>query len=113
MLVSCGTVKVNNQEWCGDFGELGAECFYTQSSETRIVEKPQWDEERFGQLCAKPDVFADMKRTILQLCKAYKKCVYDNRTNSISYYQDKKKVTVYIFDHVEKFSTEIKKMKGE
>lgn len=110
-LVSCGQVHVKNQEWCGDFGELGAECFHTQSDEKRSIDKVSWDEERFGMLCAKADVFADMKRTILQLCQAYKKCVYDSRTNTITFYNGPEdSMVLTFFDDVEKFATETKKM---
>lgn len=120
MLVSCGTVKVNNQEWCGDFGDSGAECFNTLNDKTRSIPKAQWDEERFGMLCGTAAVFADNKRTILQLCKAYKKCVYDSAANVVYFYntlpngKTSQNVTVVkFFDKIEKFTMEVNKLKGE
>ena len=96
-------------------GELGASCFNTLNDNARDIEKEQWDKERFGMLCATPDVFADVKRTILQLCKAYKKCVYDSRTNTVSFYNGRKakKLTVIKFDRIENFTMDVKRLKGE
>jgi len=114
LLSSCGTVKINNQEWCGDMGELGASCFNTLNSKTRDIEKLQWDEERFGMLCAKSSVFADVKRTVLQLCKAYKKCVYNREENTVSFYNGRKakKVTVIkFFDKIENFTMNVEELK--
>lgn len=118
MLVSCGQVRIKNQEWCGDMGDLGATCFNTLNSKKRTIEKPQWDEERFGMICGTPAVFADNKRTILQLCQAYKKCVYDSQENVVYFYntspdgKTEKTVTVVrFFDHIEHFTTEVKKLK--
>lgn len=113
ILSSCGTVVVKNQEWCGDFGEAGAECFHTQSDDKRTVPKVQWDEERFGMLCAKPSVFADVKATILKLCKAYKKCIYDSRTDTVTFWngEEQEETVVTFFSDIEEFKTEVKRMK--
>lgn len=95
-------------------GELGASCFNTLNDKTRDIEKAQWDEERFGMLCAKPSVFADTKRTILQLCEAYKKCVYDQNANIVYFYNGRKARNVTVvkfFNHLETFTLEVKKLK--
>ena len=64
---------------------------------------------RYGMLCAKPAVFADMKRTILQLCQGYKKCIYDQTENTITFYNEGKTLTVVtFFDDLENFKTETK-----
>jgi hypothetical protein len=106
-------VKISNQEWCGDMGELGASCFNTLNDETRDIEKPEWDEERFGMLCAKPAVFADTKATILKLCKAYKKCVWDSSKNSVSFINKRRRkvITMTFFDKVEQFDIDVQELK--
>jgi hypothetical protein len=94
-------------------GELGASCFNTLNSKTRDIEKAQWDEERFGMLCGTAAVFADNKRIILQLCQAYKKCVYDPTENTVSFYNGKKAKTITVvrfFNDIENFTLEVKKL---
>ena len=111
-------MKISNQEWCGDMGDLGASCFNTLNDKTRDIEKAQWDEERFGMICGTPSVFADTKRTILQLCETSKKCVYDEAQNVVYFYnqnlngQKARTVTVVrFFNHIESFTTHVQKLK--
>jgi hypothetical protein len=119
MLVSCGTVRIKNQEWCGDMGPLGASCFNTLNDKTRDIEKEAWDEERFGMVCGKAAVFADTKRTILQLCETSKKCVYDEPKNVVYFYnmnkdgkREKTVTIVKFFNQIEDFTLEVKKLKN-
>jgi uncharacterized protein YkuJ len=62
-------------------------------------------------ICGKASVFADTKRTILQLCETSKKCVYDEAQNTVSFYNEGKHYTVVkFFDDVENFTMEVKKL---
>lgn len=95
-------------------GELGASCFNTLNDNTRDIDKPEWDEQRFGMICGTAEVFADSKRTILQLCKAYKKCRYDDKSKIMTYTdKENKKQIVFLFKRVNDFNVEIKNLKGE
>src|SRR5690348_7071519 len=75
--LSCQRVRIKDGEHCADVGPLGAVCFMTLSDKTRDIPKEQWGEERFGQICSSPAVFADWKAAILKLCKISKSCTYD------------------------------------
>lgn len=75
----CARVQIKNAEWCGDMGELGASCFHTLSDESRDLEKEEWDEERFGQVCTKPENFANWKAALLKLCRQTRLCTYEER----------------------------------
>lgn len=110
-LVSCGNVRVKNQEWCGDMGELGADCFNTHNSNTRSPTKEQWDEERFGMVCTTAKTFADIKATILKLCKGYKKCIFDTSSNSVSFTNRNDVFDLMFFDKVEEFNISAKEFK--
>lgn len=59
-------------------GSYGASCFRTFSGYTRDIEKAQWDKERFGQVCGKPEAYADLKAALLKLCKKSKACSYED-----------------------------------
>lgn len=87
-MVSCGHIPIKNQEWCGDLGQFGADCFNTLNENHRQIFKEDWDKERFGMLCTKASNFADVKETILKLCRAYKNCTYE-RTTSVIKFNDK------------------------
>jgi hypothetical protein len=78
-LSSCTSVKLTDNEWCGDLGSLGASCFHTLSDDSRDVEKAKWDEERVGMLCTNSDSFANWKAAILKLCKETKMCTYEQK----------------------------------
>lgn len=82
-LISCGTIEIHDQEWCSDQGELGASCFHTQTKEERDISKEDWDIQRVGMFCATPEVFSDYKRSIIQLCEAYDKCIFDKVTETV------------------------------
>lgn len=94
--VSCKTleiakVKINNQEWCGDKGPFGAKCFNTLNKNTREIPKATWDkiaignDHRFGMVCTTSDVFAELKETMLKLCKATKRCTYEDQQKAIAF----------------------------
>lgn len=79
-LMSCSSVPIFDAEWCGDMGNLGASCFHTLTEESRDIEKAEWDAERFGQLCTKPQTFRDIKASIEKLCSASTvRCTYEIR----------------------------------
>lgn len=74
---SCAHVVIKDSEWCADNGDSGASCFHTLSEKSRDISKEEWDHERVGQICAKPDVFADLKSALLQLCLKNKRCSFE------------------------------------
>jgi len=57
-------------------GDLGASCSHTLSDQKRDIPKAEWDQERFGQLCATPDSFANWKASLIKLCKETKLCTF-------------------------------------
>lgn len=91
--LSACSLKIKDQEWCGDMGSEGATCFHTLTDETRDIPKDEWDNERFGQLCTSSDNFADLKKIILKVCSRYKCNVavkqqllkFAERTNEFNY----------------------------
>jgi hypothetical protein len=58
-------------------GELGASCFHTQMDYQRDIEKGQWEIERVGQLCTKPENFANWKIAIIKLCRRNPICEFE------------------------------------
>lgn len=72
-LASCAT-KIPDVEICSDAGSLGAFCVTTISGKEREVAKEAWDKERFGYLCMSANSYAEIKKTILELCHN-QKCV--------------------------------------
>lgn len=76
---SCGHVKISDHEFCGDKGTLGAHCVHFLTPETRNISKDAWDDERFGMICERPQVFADWKQTIEQLCSNSNLCDIDGK----------------------------------
>lgn len=81
MGASC-SVKIKDQEWCGDMGAQGATCFHTLRRDTRDIPLEQWNQERFGQVCTDPRNFADLKSNLEKLCHQTKNCVYIDRTQN-------------------------------
>lgn len=77
LLVSCANVTVKDNEWCGDLGILGADCFNSFSNNERSVSKSQWDKERFGMLCTKSSSFTNWKAAIMALCQNTGQCTYE------------------------------------
>lgn len=71
---ACGTVRITDQEWCGDMGPSGASCFHTLSDQTRDIDKEQWDEERFGQICGQASAYVEFKNALLKLCADTGRC---------------------------------------
>ena len=59
-------------------GELGASCVHFLTEETRDIEKPAWDEERFGQVCTSAETFSDIEAALRKLCStATAHCSYE------------------------------------
>lgn len=79
ILSSCGQIRLNNSEWCGDLGDLGASCFKTHSDESRDITKDEWDQERFGQVCTQAENFSNMKTALQKLCYLTKKCTIEEK----------------------------------
>lgn len=69
-------VKIENQKWYADKGELGAVQFQTMNNQKLEVEKEAWDSVRFGMVCSDPDVFGAMEKNIRTLCSLYGYCDY-------------------------------------
>lgn len=82
-LSSCARILIEDQEWCGDIGTQGAVCYHTLSDKERVIPQPQWDHERFGQLCTHdpPEdmgkTFSQIRQWIEQLCAVSKRCRYE------------------------------------
>ena len=83
-------------------GSAGATCFKTLSGETRDIEKEQWDQERFGQICSSADTFANWKKAILKLCRLSRRCSYDA-----------KKKLIQFGDHVETYQLKLQELPHE
>jgi hypothetical protein len=79
LLNSCAKVPIKNSEWCGDLGSEGASCFNTLNDNSRDISKEEWDQERIGMICTKPQTFQELQSAILKLCKASKRCTYENK----------------------------------
>ncbi len=79
LLPSCAQVEIKDSEWCGDMGRDGAACFHTLTEESRDLDKPLWDQERFGQVCTTAQTFADWKAAIEKLCSVSGRCTYEQQ----------------------------------
>ncbi len=79
LFVSCAKVPIKDSEWCGDIGEDGAACFNTLSDKSRDISKKDWDKERFGMICTKPQTFSDWEASIIKLCKVSKRCTFESK----------------------------------
>ncbi len=88
--VSC-TVPLKNSKWTVDAGPDGAYWFMMFTKEHGHVAKEIWDakplkdgkehaDNRFGQLCATPSVFANIKEVIENICQNSNQCTYDVRS---------------------------------
>jgi len=88
-------IKIKNQEWCADKGKLGAVCFNTLNSNSRTITKKDWDAQSFGRLSTDAQTFADIKATLINLCKTTKRCSYEveqlvlNFTNQVEKHTNK------------------------
>lgn len=79
-LSGCGKrIKITDTEWCGDMGDYGASCFRTLSSGTRDLEKPEWDQVRFGQVCTSAATLAEWKAALMKLCSDSGRCDYETK----------------------------------
>lgn len=90
LLVSCKSVVITDQEWCGDMGPDGATCFHTLSATERGLTKPEWDSDRFGMLCTKSNFFADNKGVIEKLCHETGDCDFQAMSTFIEKTQRRK-----------------------
>lgn len=88
VLTSCGNVTIKNQEWCGDLGSLGAECFSTNTDDERSLNKPEWDALRVGWVCSSADNFGDVKKAILKLCEKCRCCSFDTKSQVVKFDDD-------------------------
>jgi hypothetical protein len=81
LISGCTDVPIKDAEWCADKGRRGATCWHTLDVEAkRQVTKTAWDNERFGQVCAKPQVFADAQAAIETFCQNTNSCDYQVKT---------------------------------
>jgi hypothetical protein len=91
---SCARIPIKDSEWCGDLGNEGASCFNTLSDNTRDISKEEWDKERVGMICSKAQTFSDWQAAIIKLCKASKRCTFED-----------KKIIINFVDNVEYVSS--------
>ena len=93
-VASCASVKIKDNEFCGDFGEDGATCFTFLTRKQRDIPKQIWDHERYGQICSKPAVFADWKAVIQKLCSSSKyRCTYEEKQQLEEFFQRLEKIS--------------------
>lgn len=95
LLQACKDVKITDSEWCADIGTGGAACFTTLSQQERTIAKPQWDHDRFGQICTNASTFADWKKVIEQLCTSSGECSYEMRDALGKFFQEAAKVAKF------------------
>lgn len=69
----CAKIDIPDGEICGDAGPLGASCVTMLSGRERDLDKATWDRERFGQLCMRSEVYAEIKKSILKFCESQPK----------------------------------------
>lgn len=74
-------------------GQLGASCFHTLTDDEREISLPEWEEERFGMMCAKASDFASWKATLQKLCSLTKRCTYEEKKMILDF---DNKVNAYI-----------------
>ena len=80
LLTNCTNVVVKDSEWCADAGKLGASCWHTLNDKSRDIKKEDWDKERFGEVCATPQAFADMQAVIEIFCQNTGQCTEEAQT---------------------------------
>lgn len=91
-MFGCAKVRIKNQRWCGDIGTQGAICYHTLTDQELIIPQPQWDNERFGQICTHdpPDqrgkTFAEIKTWLEQLCALSKRCKYPEHEKIMEFF---------------------------
>lgn len=93
---SCARVKIKNQEWCGDKGPLGAHCWNTLNDKERDITPSVWNalkvgpDHRFGKACTEIENITDTKAAIINLCKASKRCTFEDEANVIRWEENAK-----------------------
>ena len=96
LISSCAKVKISDSEFCGDMGQEGATCFRTISGQLREVSPSEWESERFGQICTRPETFAEWKAAILKLCKMTKRCTFEVKSKVKSFGHNVDKIRIKI-----------------
>lgn len=76
-LDGCAHVSVPNTEWCGDKGTHGAVCDYSNGGPTTQLNKPQWDQKRFGMACTEVSNVTKLLGVIKKLCFDTGRCTYE------------------------------------
>lgn len=74
LLNNCAQVEIKDAEMCADFGADGASCVHSMTTETRDIDKINWDIERFGEICVKAEAIADWKAELEELCSISGRC---------------------------------------
>lgn len=92
VLSGCNSIPIKNQEWCGDEGELGAECFNTLTADTRDLSPADWEQVRFGQVCTNTDNFADIKAALEKLCSKTGNCAYELKKKATAFMNNVNKI---------------------
>lgn len=57
------------------------------SNKQRELTKVEWDQERFGMICGRPEAFGDLKQAIQKLCHKNKKCEYEKIEQATKFLQ--------------------------
>jgi hypothetical protein len=78
-LPSCSSVTIKDHEFCADIGTQGATCVHMFTDESRDIPPGQWDDVRFGMICASGDAIADLKAALEKLCSLTNSCSYETQ----------------------------------
>lgn len=74
ILSSCGTVKIQDERFCANKGELGARCVWDLSGRVEKYSEDEWKDMSFGWIAAHPDTFARRQAALLKFCKDTGRC---------------------------------------
>ncbi len=84
-LSSC-TVPIKDNRFYADAGPDGAFWFQSLSDDHGKLSKTDWDKQRFGMICEKTDVFANLKESIDTLCQNSNSCTYEQKQAVSKFY---------------------------
>ncbi len=71
---SCASIKIPDEEVCGQIAQKHGYCARIVSSATRDVYGTEWDQMVRRGLIIQPEAYGRLKAMLLSLCKKSKKC---------------------------------------
>lgn len=79
---ACTTVQIKDHTLCLDLID-SAHCTTTVSNQSWDLTYTEWESIRLGRISISGDDWAEIKKTILKLCKKSKSCVYPKVKKSL------------------------------